>query len=464
LSSQAVGRRPAATRSLIERSLSSFVLPAVVLGLIADAAGLIFYGMSHWSYDVWGALILVPVLLGLNAPLIAAAARQESDPRMPRILVAAFVLKLAGSVANYVIFTGAYGVADSKAYSAAGKVLAQGFRHGQFGPWPGKIPGTGFVDVVTGVVYTFIGPTFIGGYLVFSLFGFWGIYFFYRGVVAAVPAVDSTRYAKLVFFLPSIVFWSSSLSKDSWMALGIGVTMWGFGRMVARLRNGFLVLLLGLGITVSTRPNVTAILFAAIFVGYLARPADPRAGPLAPLYKLAGIAVMVVGGLVVIAQAKSFFNVDQLSVTSVQNVIDSASRHSTEGGSAFQSSGAGSLAHLPQALATVVYRPFPWEAHNIQMLISAAEGAFLMALTVVSWRRWKTLRKRIRNPFVAACVVYTLEFVYAFSAFGNFGILVRERVQLFPFLLVLLCLRPERRQAPADRIELPSSVRLPAGV
>ena len=37
-------------------------------------------------------------------------------------------------------------------------------------------------------------------------------------------------------------------------------------------------------------------------------------------------------------------------------------------------------------------------------------------------------------------LVYTFAFIYAFSSIANFGILARQRSQLLPLLLVVLCL------------------------
>ena len=42
-------------------------------------------------------------------------------------------------------------------------------------------------------------------------------------------------------------------------------------------------------------------------------------------------------------------------------------------------------------------------------------------------------------------VVYIGCFIWAFSGFGNFGILARQRVLMLPFFLVLLAL-PDRRR------------------
>ncbi len=436
---------------------------AVVFVAIVGYAGLLLHAMNVWTYDVWGALIIGPSLLGVGLLLVRFAARGEADARMPRILAWALFLKLCGGIARYFVGFAVYdGVADAAGYSSRGAVLASQFKHLDFSHLPANIPGTGFIDVVTGFVYTITGPSVIGGYLVFAWFGFWGSYFFYRGVVAALPSVDSTRFALLIFFLPSMLFWPSSIGKDAWVFLGIGIAVWGIGRVVAGLRKGFLAVLLGLGITVSTRPNITAILFAAIFAGYLLRPSSKKARTLGPIYKFVGVVALLVAGFVVIQQAKDFFGVDNLSVQSVQNVIDSTTHRTSEGGSAFHTSASSSILHIPQAALTVLFRPYPWEAHNAQALIAAAEGFFLLVLTIRAWPRLRTIGRRLRDPLVVMCIVYTLEFVYAFSSFGNFGILSRERVQVFPFFLVLVSLKPLLSTKKATAPPLRRYVRQPA--
>jgi hypothetical protein len=44
-----------------------------------------------------------------------------------------------------------------------------------------------------------------------------------------------------------------------------------------------------------------------------------------------------------------------------------------------------------------------------------------------------------RTAYVALALIYTLLFVYAFASVGNFGNIARQRVQLFPMALVLIC-------------------------
>ncbi len=104
---------------------------------------------------------------------------------------------------------------------------------------------------------------------------------------------------------------------------------------------------------------------------------------------------------------------------------------------------------LPFATVTVLFRPFPWEAHNGPSLGTAAEGAFLIYLSWKSRRRFLSIPRCMRNsPYVAYAVGYLFVFVFAFSAFSNFGILARQRAQVMPAFLVFLCL-PERRRGAA---------------
>ena len=61
-----------------------------------------------------------------------------------------------------------------------------------------------------------------------------------------------------------------------------------------------------------------------------------------------------------------------------------------------------------------------------------------------------------RRPYVLMCVVYTGIFTFAWSSFANLGALSRQRVQVWPFVLLLLAVpavlvRPGRGAAPGRR-------------
>ena len=95
------------------------------------------------------------------------------------------------------------------------------------------------------------------------------------------------------------------------------------------------------------------------------------------------------------------------------------------------------------AAVTVLFRPFVFEVHNLQSLMAAIEGTMLMLLCLLRIRWASTaLRSLRKQPFVVFCLVYCGLFIVAFSGFANFGLLARERVQLYPLFLVLFSIPP----------------------
>jgi hypothetical protein len=124
--------------------------------------------------------------------------------------------------------------------------------------------------------------------------------------------------------------------------------------------------------------------------------------------------------------------------------------NSTIGGSSYAVSGAHSIIGLPGALVTVVYRPWPWEAGNLQGFIASIEGVFLLALSFyLLSQRSKAILAFRRSPYTKFACIYVCLFCFAFSSIGNFGIIVRERVQVMPLFLLILSLafmddRPQR--------------------
>jgi hypothetical protein len=151
---------------------------------------------------------------------------------------------------------------------------------------------------------------------------------------------------------------------------------------------------------------------------------------------------MLVAGGVVLSSTASFFDV-QGDATGVDQVLTRTQTQSAQGGSEFDGGGqrAYTPAEFPIAFTTVLFRPYPWEASNGQMLVAALEGTVLLCVALASWRRIVRLPGFIfRVPYLAYCVAYIMMFVIAFSSIGNFGIMTRQRTQVFPFVLVLLVL------------------------
>ena len=469
------------TNDRVREGANPRLLVAFALPFIIAYVALFGYAMEHSSYDVWGAIWLAPVLFAISLPVLLRFARGEPDPRIGPILVLALVLKLIFAVPRYYMVAVLYETGDSFRYAKTATLLREAFLVGDFSLTPlgtGSRTGTQFVEIVTGVVYTIIGPSFIGGFIFFSWLSFWGLFFFYKAFRVGVPDGDARRYALLLFLLPSMLFWPSSIGKEAWMTLVLGITTYGCALLLARRSGASIYLIIGLSGVLMVRPHMALLVISGVGVGYLLRSnSAQRAVALGRTRTIFGLAVIGVGTMLVIRRVSEFFGIDEFNLDTATETLEYAEGQTGQGGSAFVGGGP-SLRNLPMNIVTVLFRPFAYEVNNIATLLAALEGTMLMVLFIAAWPRIRTIPRRLRKqPYIAYCLTYAILFCFMFSAFQNFGILARQRVLVFPLMLAFFALplategprRTQRRrrgrrsirQQLSESTDLPSDERSP---
>jgi hypothetical protein len=427
------------------------------LGSLACWVLLIGYGAATAA-----ALILLPfgisggflVALGLaliSTPLLRKVREREPDPVLRAMvswgLVAAF---LAGVIHFYTIAATYDGLADASYYHGKGAQFAAKVWDGEpLAALNTVRPGTAFLYAATGVIYTVTGPTILGGHIVYSWIAYWGLYFCYRAFRTALPQADHRRYAILIFFLPSTLFWSCAISKESWMMLGIGLTLLGTARLLAGRPGMLLPAVTGLTTITFVRPHISVLFLVAIMIAVSVRR-GARSSTVAPLTKGLSLSLLIVVGVLVGGQLAEFVGVEELNADSISDQLDKSARNTAdEGESTFEASPVNGLLDLPWAVVSVLFRPFPWEAGSALALICSGESMALALLVICSGKRWRRVpRLLVRQPYVLLAVAAIPLFAVVLSTFGNFGLLVRERLMVLPLVFVPLCLAPEDQNQP----------------
>ena len=440
----------------------SVIAGSSLLGAGATVLGLLLL----WSLQVdsiWVVLFLVPILIAATVPALARQAARERDRRLFQILLAALTLKLLGSLVRYWVSFGFYGgVVDSALYHDIAVGISERFQSGTFDTGLESLSGTNFVPFFTSLLYTVIGPNIFAGYLIFSWLAFWGLFYAYRAFVIAMPGGNRRSYAYLLFFLPSILYWPSSIGKDAWMLFTLGVAAYGAARIfTGQVLRGAVVATAGLWLAAVVRPHVAGMAGLGLAVAYIFGRTRARPGWQAGMMKLLGLAAVIVLAVVLLGQTTAFLKESGLDPEDgVGSVLSETRQRTEQGGSSFGTPQPGiSPLQVPSAAVTILFRPFLFEANSIQVLITALESTVLLVLTV---RRIRPIGRAVRSfrrlPYVTFVVVYGLLFIVAFSSIGNFGILARERCQLLPFFLVLLAVpgvRGRRPSAPATTTSQP---------
>ena len=422
------------------------VVAIIGLALTALVVAAAFLVLDATTYDIGGAAIVAPVLLLLSIPVLQRQARREEDPTIFRLLLFALVLKLLASFLRYYVDFHVYGGAtDALGYHHAGIRWSDALSAGGLGNQGQGLTGTNFIELVTGVVYLVIRPTLLGGYLVFSWLSYWGLYFFYRAFVEAVPEGRSRTYALLVFFLPSLLFWPSGIGKEAWMIFTLGIASFGAAKLFAgRIVPGLSGLALGLWLASLARPHVAAILAISLAVAGAVATLWGRAREVTFGRRMVTLVVAVGVSLLLVVSTRAYFQASSVSTDDgVLSTLGEVEHRTAQGGSEFEPIVVDSPVALPGAAVTVLFRPFIVEAHSAQAILTALEGSVLLLICLLKFR-WAlaAIGSVRRQPYVLFALIFTAIFIVAFSSIANFGILARERVQVLPFLLVAFSIPP----------------------
>lgn len=401
-----------------------------------------------------GALPLVFVLFVFSMPILKREERRRGRTWY-FLLLAALAAKLLGSVARFLVALFLYGgVADAVGYHSFGAVIARAIWEGRMSSVPDFATpfGTNFIRIVTGFLYALTGPNIISGFVFFAWLSFIGTYLLYRAYCLAFPQDRSKRYAWFLFFMPTMVYWPSSIGKESWMIFALGIAFWGGARcLTGSPARGMPAAVLGCALAAIVRPHMGALfalslVSATLVQGRRAEGRRPRTAA-----KVAFLLVGVVGAAFMAVWTSTYLLNHSAIDTSrgLTAVLQENNRRTEQGGSEFEAPIVTTPKAIPLAAVTVLFRPFPFEANNAQALASSLEGTALLWLVVAQRRRvWACIRSARQRPYVAMVLVYMALFVFVFSSVGNFGILVRQRAQVYPFLFLLLC-------APLPRLPVP---------
>jgi hypothetical protein len=385
----------------------------------------------------FAAAVVALVLFGISYLIIRRTAATEKEPWLVKVLTAALILHLISSPIQIWVVDHFYnGIADWHRYTHQGALLAPNFRGGHFtlaGTNVRQIVGDGSVSVVTGVVFTIVGTNVVGAFFVFSWFAWLGTVFFYRAFAVTFPGASHRRYAYMLFFLPSLIFWTSDVSKESIMVLSVGVASLGAARVLAFKRNGYPLIALGTAMGAWVRPNELMLLFVGFVVAMLIRPRDPRQ-LLRGVRRVIGIAALA--GLLILSLSLTFKYLHGSGGTfSLQQVAENNSSSNDKSGLNYSSN----FATYPRDVYYVLFDPTPLNAHGTSQRIEAVENLILILLIIKSWRQLRlSIRVGLNRPYVILAGVYSVAFCYTFAALGNLGLITRERTILFPLFLVLL--------------------------
>ncbi len=297
---------------------------------------------------------------------------------------------------------------------------------------------------------TFLGWIFIKGLglsyyavmLVFSFFGYLAALLFYITIkenISLQPVWQGMAYTEIVFLLPNLHYWSSSLGKGSVIMLGLALFIYGLSRFNRR----FIPLLLGGFLTYMVRPHMFLTMILSIMLGVFLASSGIKWYVRWMMFLIAAVVFYFISDSVV-----EFAETESLNILNSDNL----SHRVEELGKA----GSGvdiQNYNLFMKMFTFWFRPLFFDGFSAISLIASFENLFyLFMVTVIiresfnSWGKW--------NGWFKICFFFFLfgSFILA-QVSGNLGIAMRQKAQVMPFFFIIFCKAMSYRSVITDYID-----------
>ena len=407
--------------------------------------------MTHMTgIDVF----IMAVLILIIPKLVEKCLAGYSFSRMLRVtIIIGGVLWIIYSVNNELIghslgvraddWEGIARVSMSNANSIS-EVVAAAVESGDYGRMP---------YIVYQSIFYLFGATTAGVLAINAFLAFWGGLALTRLVYAYGPSYSSRKdlLPLVLIFMPSVVFWCSTNLKE-------GLMYWSICQVFAFLMPE------------SSRRQVLYNLFMFMFgaiIGFYV-----RSHIITPWIACVVLVKMtqprwfmfIFGCFLLYLVAVNYEIVDYREITSRIPSIKQTIHDGEQYMRSFILRGKGSTFDYGNRKAIFVFdgfinclsRPVFWKPINLRAVLSSIEIWTLSLSLIYLWIRmhvseWKGI---VRNPIIWVAFLVCIPFFLFFTYTVNEGLIVRQRVQVFPALLVMLATPILQRSRKGQRTEV----------
>jgi hypothetical protein len=406
-------------------SNNRWMFPSVFFALFAVGGVLLCWSLEG---EFRATIFFIPCAVLMCIALVAIFSRRDSF--LCGVMLTALCVKLLATWI-YTALPSFQEASDVHLYLDGATQLSMSSVHLlDFFSWQ-QLWGTNFIVVIGAVLFAVTGPSLAAAMVLFSLTGFWGQFVFYRAFVIAFPAANKRYAALLLFFFPSLVYWTAMFGKDAPMLFATSLIAYGVARRFDA--KGCLTIFIGFGLASIIRPHIGAFLSVGLFASYMIGDMGRRKIIGLKLLLLPVFCTLCLG---IIIYARTSLNLN--SIEDARAMSDYSHKYNQVGGSAFNG-GDTEIGRLTGA-PFLMFRPFPWETNNATAVIASCEGLVLLFLVLQKRASlFRLLANARSNPLVVFTICYFIIFSCVFSiTIGNFGLLARQRVMVLPLFLIML--------------------------
>jgi hypothetical protein len=272
----------------------------------------------------------------------------------------------------------------------------------------------------------------------FSLAGFLGFLYFYvffRENIKLKHTFLGMDLLTLIFFLPNLHFWSSSLGKGSVSMLGLGLFFYG----MSKIRTRWLAIIIGGIIVYHVRPHILLVILVSSVLAFV--------------FTNKGVGFVSKVAFVLGASIAFFFiyqDVLQLVGIEEEQFVSQGLDLTHRASELTKATSGVDITHynLAMQLFTFLYRPLFFDAPGLLGLFVSFENMLYLLLTIQLFSSFRGITYLFRSSFLVKSAL--LSFISVAIALaqiaGNLGLAMRQKSQvMILFLFVIISFLDEQK-------------------
>ena len=313
--------------------------------------------------------------------------------------------------------------------------------------WIYREPEAWFICKLASIVSIFTFRSYFAGMLIFAFFtarASWRVF----ELVVKLKTHTIPIAAVCILFIPSVSFWCTGISKDTVIYFSIlNLIYFSFDFLILRNSLGIrhaIVICISIFLIYHIRSFILAAIAAPLFMSFGAR--------LTKKYERNFIAKLALRGVILFGGIFLFLYFFQSSfaeemVKEAQVVQQDFLQNPTYTGKRYDisntdASPGGLLQAVPLAVFYGIYRPFITESFSVTLIMNGLESLLLMWLTLgFLFKRnvFSKIKKIRKQEILVFALIFSL-FIAFMAGFTSvlFGVLVRIRAPLMPFIFLVL--------------------------
>lgn len=294
---------------------------------------------------------------------------------------------------------------------------------------------------------SFLAISFSISYITFL--GTWRIYQLFYEIYPHIKK----KLALSILFLPSLLFWSTSLLKDSFCLAALGYLIYSLHDLIMQRRptiSNMLSIVISSSILINLKPYILVSLASVFSVWVFFRYRNQIKDRLLRRFSTIGFVLLALSfGLAFTSLLSATDSAKQLSSETLAQAVNSTQQNfdnikGAGSGSNFKVAKTetigGLITNFPIGIMNTYFRPFFWDVRSPIALLSAFE-AFLFLLVTLKCLRGIGFKQFINSVFNDPVITFCLAFAFLFGGViglttSNFGALTRYKIPSLPFFAV----------------------------